>query len=54
MQNTKERNFHIFYQLTAGMDNEAKKQFGLINADYYNYLNQNDTYTVNNFGNHFN
>ena len=54
MQNTKERNFHIFYQLTAGMDTEAKNQFGIINADYYNYLNQNDCYTVNNFFNHFN
>ena len=28
------------------MDSETKKQFGLVNADYYNYLNQNDCYTV--------
>ena len=46
MQNRNERNFHIFYQLLSGMDSDTKKQFGLVNADYYNYLNQNDCYTV--------
>jgi len=46
MQNKSERNFHIFYQLIAGMDEPTKNQFGLVNVDYYNYLNQNDCYTV--------
>ena len=46
MQNRSERNFHIFYQLIAGMDAETKNGFGLVNAEYFNYLNQNDTYTV--------
>ena len=46
MQNKSERNFHIFYQLIAGMDESTKNQFGLVNVDYYNYLNQNDCYTV--------
>ena len=46
MQNRNERNFHIFYQLIAGMDAETKNGFGLVNAEYFNYLNQNDTYTV--------
>ena len=46
MQNRNERNFHIFYQLIAGMDADTKNQFGLINPEYFNYLNQNETYTV--------
>ena len=45
-QNAKERNFHIFYQITSGMDNEAKKVFGIVNPDYYNYLNQHSCFTV--------
>jgi len=38
-QNPNERNFHIFYQLVFGMDEESKQQFGIIQPDYYNYLN---------------
>uniref|UniRef100_A0AC34Q7U3 Myosin motor domain-containing protein n=1 Tax=Panagrolaimus sp. JU765 TaxID=591449 RepID=A0AC34Q7U3_9BILA len=35
-----ERNFHIFYQLLAGADNNTKENLGLANIDYYNYLNK--------------
>jgi myosin heavy subunit len=45
-QNPKERNFHIFYQLCAGMEAESKKQFGMADPDYYNYLNMHACYKV--------
>uniref|UniRef100_A0A0K0F7H5 Myosin-IB (inferred by orthology to a D. melanogaster protein) n=1 Tax=Strongyloides venezuelensis TaxID=75913 RepID=A0A0K0F7H5_STRVS len=35
-----ERNFHIFYQLLFGCDDEIKRNFGITNVDYFNYLNQ--------------
>uniref|UniRef100_A0A0N5A516 Myosin motor domain-containing protein n=1 Tax=Parastrongyloides trichosuri TaxID=131310 RepID=A0A0N5A516_PARTI len=35
-----ERNFHIFYQLISGCNNELKNSFGLTEVDYFNYLNQ--------------
>ena len=57
MQNSNERNFHIFYQLVSGMDQDTKNQFGLVETDYYNYLNQNNCYTVREillFFNHLN
>ena len=43
-QNPNERNFHIFYQLCSGMDEESKKQFGITEPDYYNYLNMHECY----------
>ena len=43
-QNPNERNFHIFYQLCCGMDEESKKQFGITEPNYYNYLNMHDCY----------
>ena len=47
-QNPNERNFHIFYQLCSGMDEESKKQFGITEPDYYNYLNMHDCYKESN------
>ena len=46
MQNPKERNFHIFYQLTSGMDPESKKQFYISDPENYNYLNMHGCYKV--------
>ncbi|KAL4227974.1 Unconventional myosin-If [Mactra antiquata] len=45
-QNLDERNFHIFYQLCSGTDNSQKEQMGIANPDYYTYLNQSGSYTV--------
>ncbi|XP_064620363.1 unconventional myosin-Ie-like isoform X2 [Lineus longissimus] len=45
-QNTSERNFHIFYQLCAGATPEHQSEMGLTTPDYYYYLNQSGTYTV--------
>ncbi|XP_071795334.1 unconventional myosin-Ie-like [Asterias amurensis] len=45
-QKVSERNFHIFYQLLCGADDEMKQSFGLTNPDYYYYLNQSGTYKV--------
>ena len=45
-QNTSERNFHIFYQICFGSDDQMKQNLGLTTPDYYNYLNQTGTYTV--------
>ena len=35
-----ERNYHIFYQMLAGMDEEQKLELGLKSAEDYNYTNQ--------------
>ncbi|XP_071168710.1 unconventional myosin-Ie-like isoform X1 [Mytilus edulis] len=45
-QNSNERNFHIFYQLLFGADDQTKQNLGLTTPDYYNYLNQTGTYKV--------
>ncbi|XP_065909782.1 unconventional myosin-Ie-like [Dysidea avara] len=45
-QNTGERCFHIFYQLISGADAAIKEQLGITSCDYYWYLNQSGTYTV--------
>jgi len=45
-QNTKERNFHIFYQLLRGGDSQMKETLGLVTPDYYFYLNQSGCYDV--------
>lgn len=39
-----ERNYHVFYELLAGLSEETKLKYGLLAADKYFYLNQ-----VNNF-----
>ncbi|OWF39023.1 Unconventional myosin-Ie [Mizuhopecten yessoensis] len=45
-QNSNERNFHVFYQICAGADAAQKESLGLTTPDYYMYLNQSGTYTV--------
>ncbi|XP_039556401.1 unconventional myosin-If isoform X1 [Passer montanus] len=45
-QNECERNFHIYYQLIQGASQEQRQNLGIMNPDYYFYLNQTDTYEV--------
>ncbi|XP_042230048.1 unconventional myosin-XV-like [Homarus americanus] len=35
-----ERNYHVFYELLAGLPEESKAKYGLTSADKYFYLNQ--------------
>lgn len=39
-QPTTERNYHIFYQILAGMSEDEKKLLGLTSADDFKYTNQ--------------
>ncbi|KRZ72034.1 Unconventional myosin-Ie, partial [Trichinella papuae] len=45
-QNPDERNFHIFYQLCAGCDDQLKRNLGITEPSYFNYLNQSGTYEI--------
>ncbi|XP_035291299.1 myosin IEb [Anguilla anguilla] len=45
-QNHEERNFHIYYQLLEGATKEQRENLGVTTPDYYFYLNQSGTYTV--------
>lgn len=45
-QNSGERNFHIYYQLLEGAGAEQRENLGVTTPDYYFYLNQSGTYTV--------
>ncbi|KRZ39979.1 Unconventional myosin-If [Trichinella pseudospiralis] len=45
-QNPDERNFHIFYQLCAGCDDQLKRNLGITEPGYFNYLNQSGTYEI--------
>ncbi|XP_028280833.1 myosin IEb [Parambassis ranga] len=45
-QNQGERSFHIYYQLLEGASGEQRENLGVTTADYYYYLNQSGTYTV--------
>ncbi|XP_061838995.1 myosin IEb [Nerophis lumbriciformis] len=45
-QNSGERNFHIYYQLLDGASGEQRQNLGVTTPDYYNYLNQSGTFTV--------
>ena len=35
-----ERNYHVFYELLEGFDNEEKRKYGLTTPEKYFYLNQ--------------
>ncbi|XP_064096637.1 unconventional myosin-XV-like isoform X2 [Macrobrachium nipponense] len=39
-QAPEERNYHVFYELLAGLPEEKKSKYGLTTADKYFYLNQ--------------
>ncbi|CAK6982730.1 LOW QUALITY PROTEIN: myosin IEb [Scomber scombrus] len=45
-QNPGERNFHIYYQLLTGANEQQRENLGVTTPDYYYYLNQSGTYTV--------
>ncbi|XP_033978047.1 unconventional myosin-Ie-like [Trematomus bernacchii] len=45
-QNPGERSFHIYYQLLGGATSEQRENLGVTTPDYYYYLNQSGTYTV--------
>jgi len=46
-QRTNERNFHVFYELLAGIRPDLREKFGIKNAEKYFYLNQVNILTVN-------
>ncbi|XP_073944850.1 unconventional myosin-XV-like [Choristoneura fumiferana] len=39
-QSPGERNYHVFYELLAGMDEEQRRSRGLLSPEHYFYLNQ--------------
>ena len=39
-QAPEERNYHVFYELLAGLAEEEKLKYGLLSAEKYFYLNQ--------------
>ncbi|XP_017753376.1 PREDICTED: unconventional myosin-Ie-like [Eufriesea mexicana] len=41
-----ERNFHVFYQLATGANQQMKSEYGLTNLDYYYYLNHGGDHRV--------
>lgn len=41
-----ERNYHIFYQILSGLNEEEKSKLMLTNIDDYNYLNQGGDYHI--------
>ncbi|GIX88889.1 unconventional myosin-Ie [Caerostris extrusa] len=45
-QNVNERNFHIFYQLCSGVTQDMQQNLGIMNPDYYWYLNQSGAFKV--------
>ncbi|CAN8095733.1 unnamed protein product [Discula destructiva] len=42
-QPLKERNYHIFYQMLAGLDASQKQALGLLPVEQFEYLNQGNT-----------
>ncbi|KAK0635483.1 putative myosin MYO2 [Bombardia bombarda] len=45
-QPLKERNYHIFYQLVAGVSDRERQELGLLPVEQFEYLNQGDTPTI--------
>lgn len=39
-QAPEERNYHVFYELLAGLDQQLRDKYGLLTPDKYFYLNQ--------------
>ncbi|QQP35413.1 Uncharacterized protein FKW44_023631, partial [Caligus rogercresseyi] len=44
--NPEDRNFHIFYEMLAGLSMEQKEKFGLMTPDKYFYLNQGQSSAI--------
>ena len=44
--NVGERNFHVFYQLAMGANQQMKSDFGLTDLDYYQYLSYSRNHRV--------
>lgn len=45
-QPLKERNYHIFYQMIAGLSQAQKDELGLLPVEQFEYLNQGNTPTI--------
>lgn len=45
-QPLKERNYHIFYQLVAGVSDKERQELGLLPIEQFEYLNQGNTPTI--------
>lgn len=45
-QPLKERNYHIFYQLVAGVSERDRQELGLLPVEQFEYLNQGNTPTI--------
>lgn len=45
-QPLKERNYHIFYQMIAGLSESQKQELGLLPVEQFEYLNQGNTPTI--------
>jgi myosin-5 len=46
-QPLKERNYHIFYQLCAGVTDEERQALSLLPVEQFDYLNQGSAPTIN-------
>ncbi|KAL8376384.1 hypothetical protein RB595_007460 [Gaeumannomyces hyphopodioides] len=45
-QPLKERNYHIFYQLVAGVTDQQREELGILPIEQFEYLNQGNTPTI--------
>ncbi|KAJ8681733.1 hypothetical protein QAD02_017525 [Eretmocerus hayati] len=46
-QATDERNYHVFYELLSGLDQQLRDKYGLLTPDKYFYLNQGGNCSIN-------